>query len=114
MAMQRSQKMSQQPPRSQTRWNRYPSAYGESAPSVLLRTEVFLGLAELESFNLDSRRSYFCCEYASSIAHVTVPSLKHVFKLEHSPHLDSNNNNGDEPVRIFAITFNISPTIASV
>ena len=46
------------------------------------------------------------CEYASSVAHVTVPSLKHVFKLELSPHLDNNNNNGDGPVRIFAITFN--------
>jgi hypothetical protein len=24
----------------------------------------------------------YCCEYASSVAHVTVPSLKRVFKLE--------------------------------
>lgn len=60
---------------------------------------------------MDDQRHYscdkgVCCEYASSVAHVTVPSLKHVFKLELSPHLDNNNNNGGEPVRIFAITFN--------
>jgi hypothetical protein len=33
-----------------------------------------------------------CCEYASSVAHMTVPSLKRIFKLELPHHLDNNNN----------------------
>jgi hypothetical protein len=49
-----------------------------------------------------------CCEYASTVAHVTVPSLKCVSKLKLPHHLNNNNNNNgrDERVRIFAFTLN--------
>jgi hypothetical protein len=36
-----------------------------------------------------------CWEYASSVAHVTVPSLKRIFKLELLYYLDNNNKNND-------------------
>jgi NAD(P)-dependent dehydrogenase (short-subunit alcohol dehydrogenase family) len=95
-----------------------------SLPRLVLFTAVYVTVNNLEISTFWPLEVFWChvllikCLVCSSrdSAHATLPSLKRVFKLELPHHLDKTNNDGNEPVPIFALASNTftPPTMMSL